>query len=341
MLRMLKSILAPILILPLIGHSGLDQAIQASATLLYSVEEPGIAFTPQEIEALWDQLGEARSHAPAEKAYTAWIQEDKDSQRLHLKDLWLELKSHELSSKPFYHDFDSNPHLTKSMRKEIKPYLLPAQHPLKPALNAIFGTQRATMNKHTMIKAGFTILFAKQRSFILVARHPLLPDHLVKLNVDSEKRLKKKIPAWKWLVRRCRGIQKVRRVLAQKHIEHFQAPQKWLYPLPVEPSPPEHFLRQPVILLVEDMKLVPWEQNLNFWKHRITHRQLDELYMVISHAGGSSYRPDNVWLSTNGKLSFIDTEYPDSSPNFDSMRSYLSPQNREYWDKLVRHGGPK
>lgn len=239
-----------------------------------------------------------------------------------------------------YNDFDSNPHLSASMRVRIKPHLLPADHPMKPALDAIFCTQRATLDQKSMRRAGFNILFAKKRSFILVVRHPTLPGYLIKANVDSQKKLKHNIPAWKWLVQRCIGVQKVRRVIKQHQIEHFQAPKKWLYPLPVDPSPPYRTLRQPVVLLVEDMQLVSWEENLDAWKTKVTHRHLDELYLILSHAGGSSYRPDNIWLSKNGKFSFIDTEYPyQTRPDYHRIRPYLSSKNRAYWDHLVRTRG--
>lgn len=244
------------------------------------------------------------------------------------------------ASEKFYNDFDSNPHLTPAMRQRIKPHILPKDHAMKPALDAIFGTQRATLNQRSMREAGFTILFAKQRSFILVVRHPTLPGYLIKANVDAQKKLKHNIPAWKWLVQRCIGVQKVRRAIKQHQIEHFQAPKKWLYPLPVQPAPQKGMLRQPVVLLVEDMQLVSWEDNLHAWKHQVTHKHLDELYLILSQAGGSSYRPDNIWMSKNGKFSFIDTEYPyQTRPDYRRIRPYLSTQNRAYWDHLVRTGG--
>lgn len=248
----------------------------------------------------------------------------------------------ESEEKPLYNDFLINPFVSPEMRKAIAPFVLPSDHALKPVLDAIFGATRATVDETSMKNAGFSILFAKPRSFIRVSRHQLLPEHLIKANLDSITTRKQGDPAWKWLVRRCQGSRQMRQVIEERRIEYFQVPRKWLYPLPLEPSPPvgAEFVRQPVVLLAEDMHLVSEEENLDAWKNQITPRHLDELYVIISRAGGASYRPDNVWLSSNGKFSLIDTEYPDQYPHFDGFRDDLSEENQAYWDQLIRHGGP-
>lgn len=227
------------------------------------------------------------------------------------------------------------------MQKAIQPYLLPAEHKLKPALDAIFNESRVTFNDQSLRESGFKILFSKKRSFIRVARHPDLPGHLIKANLDSFLKEKKGTPTWKWFARRCQGAAKIRRVIAQSKFANFQAPRKWIYLLPNKPAPPKgvKVLRQSVVLLVEDMQLEPWEKNLEAWK-KMSHRHLDELYQIIRNAGGSSYRPDNIWLSKNGKFSFIDTEYPYAHGKFDTVRRYLSPRNKKYWDQLIKQGGP-
>jgi hypothetical protein len=226
--------------------------------------------------------------------------------------------------------------------KAIQPYLLPSDHQLKPALDFLFKRSRVTFNDVTIKKAGFQILFRKSRSFIRVLRHHKLPGYLIKANLDTTSKLKNKTPAWKWLVRRCQGAKKIRQVIAREGLIHFQAPQKWLYKLPDQPFPNRHFFhKQPVVLLVEDMKLVSSEENEKAWKTKITLEHLDELYLIIKHAGGSSYRPDNIWLSKNGKFSFVDTEYPYLSRKFDRIQSFLSSSNQRYWKRLIRQKGPK
>ncbi len=242
----------------------------------------------------------------------------------------------------YYNDFGRNPYLTKEMRRAIKPYILPANHPLKAKLDALFLSSRVTQNINTFNEAGFITLFHKPRSFIRVVKHPTVPDYLFKIYLDSDLLEKRHTPGWKWLACRCRGAAQVSKVIKSKNIQHFDVAKKWLYPLPVEPSPPntpEH-IRQPVILAVKDMKLVRSKDNLVAWKTQITRAHLDELYIIIKYAKGHSYRADNIWLSTNGKFCFIDTEYPRGGPDYSGIRPYLNPEMRAYWDQLVRSGGP-
>lgn len=223
-------------------------------------------------------------------------------------------------------------------QQAIAPYLIPDDHPLKPALDQIFSSSRVTLNTKTFTEAGFEILFVKERSFIRVARHPLLPNHLVKVYFDSEMRQKLNRPGWKWLVDRCKGARRIRKAIEKKKIKHFQVPQKWLYALPDADFPKRMpgLIKQPVILLVEDMHLASEKKNLKSWKKQITKTQLNEFFTIISDARGSSYRPSNVWLSTNGKFSFIDTEYPRVRHGFDWIRPYLSPKMEEYWENLIK-----
>ena len=80
--------------------------------------------------------------------------------------------------------------------------------------------------------------------------------------------------------------------------------------------------------------------NYHAWKTFVTPKILDELYIIISRANGSSYRPDNIPYTQTGHFAFIDTEYPNKDPDFNSIRPYLSEEMWYYWDKLVKQGGP-
>ena len=62
---------------------------------------------------------------------------------------------------------------------------------------------------------------------------------------------------------------------------------------------------------------------------------MDELYAVIRRAGGASYRPDNIAMTTDGRFAFIDTEHPDSEHDYESIVPYLSSEMRRYWSNLV------
>lgn len=240
-----------------------------------------------------------------------------------------------------YNNFEKNPYLNDIMRNMIRPYILPCQHPAKRVLDSIFHSHRAILNDHELCAAGFNVVYHQPRSFIRVVSHPKLPGYLLKIYLDSELREKNYKPGWLWLTARCKGAAHLRKVIQSKKSHYFQVPNKWLYPLPPEPSPPknEEYKRQLVILIVEDMDLVSDEENYHAWKNQITHAHLKELYTIISKAKGSSYRPDNICLSKNGKFSFIDTEYPKQKADYNSIRPFLSPEMRHYWDKLVKQEG--
>jgi hypothetical protein len=218
--------------------------------------------------------------------------------------------------------------------RPLKRHILPANHPGKPVLDAIFLSERATKNASTFRASGFITLFRQSRSFIRVARHPSLPGYLLKVYLDSEHRQKGKKAGWEWLLRRCEGAEKIRRILVKNGIKYFQVPEKWLYPLPFHCESTSS--NQPFILLVEDMHLVSREENNLAWKSLITKEHLDELYLIITRAGGSSYRPANIWLTRYGKFAFIDTEYPTQKCDYNSISSYLSPEMRNYWEHLIR-----
>lgn len=213
-------------------------------------------------------------------------------------------------------------------------YLLPLNHPLKPALDEIFGNERVTRDLLSLSKAGFKILYEGERSYIVIASHPKLPGHLVKLYLDVERRIKRDVPGWKWLLRRCQGADAVRQAIKKIKSKHFSAPQKWLYQLPYM----QGYEGRPFVLLVEDMQLVSEEENEQAWKTLMTKEHLNELYQIIKRARGTSYRKDNIWLSKNGTFAFIDTEYPYRNPNFEKLGYYLASAQREYWHKIVKKG---
>lgn len=216
----------------------------------------------------------------------------------------------------------------------MKRYILRENHPAKPALDAIFLSTRATKDEATFQASGFTTLYAKSRSFVRVVRHPSLPGYLLKVYLDSEQRQKRNRTGCERLVFRCEGAEKIREIIQKGKIKHFQVPGKWLYALP--PHPDCTSMEQPFLLIVDDMDLASNEENKAAWKTVITREHLDELYLIITKAGGSSYRPDNIWLTKHGKFAFIDTEYPRQKFDYNSISSYLSDEMRRYWASLTR-----
>lgn len=342
-----------------------------SGSLLYSLdkcedvsEEETIPFSEEDIYGLWSKLQTEEKDpevaARVQEAFEEYLQEqehqlDGDKARAAasrercvrlIRGLWLEYLKAEpqssLYSQASLNDFDSNPYITSEAKNLIKPWLISSKHPLVPILNGIFQKQRAILDRESMEAAGFDILTPYvSRSFITVARHPLMPGYLMKAYLDNELRRKLDRSHWRWLVARCEGAKKLRNTIKGLKSRYFTAPQKWLYPLPAKPGPSSgdpRYNRKYVVLIVEDMCILSQYDNEAAWKTRITPKHLDELYRIISLAGGGSYRPDNIPMTTSGKFAFIDTEYPDKKPNYGTIRRYLSSDMKEYWDQIVQQG---
>lgn len=236
-----------------------------------------------------------------------------------------------------YDDFETNPYMSSKEREAVRPHLLPLDHPIRPALDQIFSRKRPTLNKESFREAGFTIKFDRPRSFIQVASHPLLKGYLVKAHLDSELRLKRNTPNWKWFVNRIIGSEKIRHWIKTTKSQNFVVPKKWIYPLPIDPylMDDDQTSRKNEILIVEDMRLVSKKGNLRAWRNVITKKHLKELYKIISNAGGSSYRANNIAYTKKGKFAFIDTEYPNKKPKYGKIVKVLTPKMARYWEKLT------
>jgi|GEM_PF-1081768 len=235
-----------------------------------------------------------------------------------------------------------NPYLSTEIARAIEPYLLSLKHPARSVLDNIFLNARATQDRKAFYKAGFRIIAEGPRSYICVAKHAKLRGYLVKAYLDTELREKQQKQSWEWLVHRCEGASKVRKIIQERKIRHFVVPDKWIYCFPPEPSPPNDLLhtRHLALLLVTNMHLASKRLNYYAWSHYVTPSHLNELFAIISRAKGSSYRPDNIAYTRDRTFAFIDTEYPSRGPDFKRIRKYLNPEMRDYWDRLVKRGGP-
>lgn len=233
-----------------------------------------------------------------------------------------------------YPDFNTNPFLSSKMRKEIRPYLIPLDHPAKPVLDMIFLSGRVIENEQTLMEAGFSILYSMKSSFVKIVKHPLLPGYLIKLYLDDETQLKKDRPGWSWLKDRCQGANRLRAFIKKKKIRHFSVPDKWLYLLP-SAFPTTGPIRQPVVILVTDMDLVSKEENHQAWQTLATPEVLDELYLILRHGTGSWFLTGNVPYTRSGKFAFVDTEYPKRYLNLEKVKNFISPEMQVYWDSLI------
>lgn len=236
-------------------------------------------------------------------------------------------------------DFTPYPHLTPEMKERMAPYIISDTHPKKKQLDHIFSKKRVTQDRSSFLNSGFQIIGEGPRSYILVAKHPLLTNYLIKAYLDTETREKWDRPSWYWLAKRCEGAKKIDKIIKDYKIKHFRVAKKWIYLVPIiDKAKPflSCYTRHPAILLVTDMDLVSEKENLYAWKHYMTKEKLDELFLIITLAKGASYRADNVAMSRSGKFCFIDCEYPSSGPEYDKVTYYLNSSMKQYWEYLIK-----
>lgn len=242
------------------------------------------------------------------------------------------------SKTAYYENYTNNSYISREEKDAIKKYLLPADHKVKPLLDAIFLSSRATENKTALLRAGFVILSDQPRSFIIVATHPHIPGYIFKLHLDDDKRKKGGKPGWHWFERRMFAIRQITKCIEDNHYtKYFKTPNKWAYPLPMNPSPPDnsHYERKNFILVEDDMELARDSKNVEFWKNEVSYKQLDQLKHILEVCGGSSIRPRNLPLCKDGRIAFIDTEYPGRSAKFYQLKPFLNHRMRAYWEKTT------
>jgi hypothetical protein len=215
-------------------------------------------------------------------------------------------------------------------------YLLPSGHPARKVLEIIFRRSSVIDNESAFQEAGFNTHIKKSRSLMRVASHPNLPGYIVKVFFIDERKLEReKSGGWRGFFGRCEAAKRIRVIIREGGIQHFQAPCKWLFYPPYHPSC--GLDDQPVILIAEYQELVSPNENEQAWLNMVTEVHLDELYKIIAGAGGASYRPDNIPLTKCGKFAFIDTEYSHEEHDYDSITPYLTAKMNQYWQRLRKN----
>lgn len=224
------------------------------------------------------------------------------------------------------------------VQKSLKAFFLPEDHPMKPVLDEIFAVGHPLKNPETFVLAGFKILLTKhaghtKSAYWRLAEHPKIHGYLFKVYLDSETKLKKN-EGWSKLADRCKGAENIRKLIKEKNLFHFVVPDKWLYRVPTDPLSKKK--QQEVILMVTNMNIVSLAESREAWK-KVSHEELDELFIILSHGFGSSYLPGNICYTREGKFACLDTEIPQRSYNMRKFKNYLSEEMQDYWDRLIEN----
>lgn len=218
----------------------------------------------------------------------------------------------------------------------LDPYLLPDHHSIKPLLDAIFSSSRATFSLDTLREAGFNKTKPRHFTKLLVTTHPALPGYIFKLYLDVQRFYKDKNESYYWLLR-CQGAEKIRKMISRMNFDSFfKVPQKWIYKLPENPPPPNGYYKKLYILVEENMEIFSEKENLSLWSSElVTFELLKGLYKIVKKLGLTDcLKPDNIPFSYDGKIAFIDTQTFDSKVDFKELKPFLSPKNQLYWEQL-------
>jgi hypothetical protein len=231
-------------------------------------------------------------------------------------------------------------YVSQELWKDIQDYLIPDDHPAKEKLDQIFSTSRALADKKSMVAAGFDFARPQRVTQIIVTRHPEMPGYIIKAYLDSTKYGHKGKPDYLFLIQRIVGARLAQERIHTHHYEHLlKVPEKWLYLLPDEPSPPSHYLRKLFILVEDDMNIVSARKNEKLWKSQhVTPELLDAFYTITTEVGlADSLRPDNCPFSKDGRVAFIDTQVFNVKPvKYHNLTPFLSAPMQAYWKELIK-----
>lgn len=215
----------------------------------------------------------------------------------------------------------------------LQPYLLPANHPIKPKLDQIFSVMRATATPLTMQGAGFQSLDIWKWDKVYVVKHPNLKGYLIKAYLDDQLYMDDIA-----LVNRIIGAEALRDAIhAYGYQSLFKVPHKWLYPLPAIPHAPSGLLQKNFILIVEDMLIVNKQEN-NKKYYSISENELLPLFILINSLGlADSIYIKNIPFSKDGKIAFVDLERHHLWPvPFKKLTPQLNSMMQKYWNELAR-----
>lgn len=225
-----------------------------------------------------------------------------------------------------------------SIKRDVFPYLLPDDHPAKPAIDKIFQASRVTFNLESLKSAGFKNCKPREHTKIIVTSHPDVPGIIFKLFLDTQRYHKNK-PEHEYWVLRAKGARKVRKEIKTHHLEEqFKVPTKWIYELPDNQFVEKGYFPKSYILVEEDMQILPKKKNNKRWGSKVvTKPLLRDLALILKNVGLEDAKPDNFPFSSDGKIAFVDTQTYDSKKiNYKKLLPFLSEENRNYWKELMR-----
>lgn len=238
-----------------------------------------------------------------------------------------------------------HPSIPQEIWDEAKPYFLPDGHPIKEKIDALFEKKRLINSQELLKNEGF--LFLKAKEELHVAIHPKLEGYVLKFYLDIHD-IKKRFIKLKlnddyiselrlWLLR-IKGRERIEEIINKYQLnQHIKVPQKWIYPLPLDPAPtgpfPKYFL-----LVEENMATVDREENERCYLEEMTADLLRAFYLILRE--GIFY--DSIYIDNNpfckdGKIAFVDTEEYDRKPVlYEKLLPYLTTENQKLLQEFLK-----
>ncbi len=245
-----------------------------------------------------------------------------------------------LRAKSLQHPYEF-PDVSEEIWSEVRPFLLPSNHPAWSKLNRVFCQTRATLDEQSFRRAGFKRWRPGRWSRVSASSHPEFKEYFVKCYCDCERGI---IYDWKKWIHRIEGAECIRQCIKDYGLkEHFKVPHKWIYPLPKSPAPPQNprYVRKNFILVCEHMRILEHDKNEKMYKRKMNPELLKALYIILQTCGlYDSVYSFNCPFCKDGRIAIIDCEYHHKWPvPFDRLTKCFSKENRKYWKKLTHQGG--
>ena len=220
--------------------------------------------------------------------------------------------------------------------QKVQGDLLPLDHPIKPALDKLFGSSRVLTNRVTYMAAGFTY-HERTRRRRLISKNPYLTGYLIKTYLDIHPVNKEDGLIWQ---HRIEGAKQIQACIDKHGYNHImKVPKKWLYPLPNRPKATGPYPKG-FILVVEDMDILSHSANNEKYKTKLTLEQMNAIYVVLKeNLLWDSIFVFNIPFSKDGKIAFIDTEFFNSTSHplrLERMTKYFPSHLKAKWEKLIK-----
>lgn len=234
-------------------------------------------------------------------------------------------------------EYVRHPLIPQAAWDQVRPYLLPQDHPCKAKLDRIFKKGVLT-DVSSLRKAGFKFKLRRDR-FMIIASHRDLKGFLLKLYVDKQKLREGEWIQW---IRRVQGSDRIRSSIESHSYGHFmKAPQKWIYPLPSEAvaKPAADCFPKFFVLVAEKMDIVTHGKNRAKYRFMMHEELLEALFVVMKeNLLIDSMYLDNIPFCKDHRIAFVDTEHSNTHIKpmpYEQMLAHLSPKMRKFWKMLM------